>query len=280
MSEIKVLYENFPSVNNLIATLATRKNNNIMRNRFSSEKPDRSFTLTNSYEEAVALSRTGFDEAAQKIRSDIAQKNKIQSKYAAMVMHPAPHNAVVGYIPNVPNAIRNIPESMITKDKIMQKRKTLSIIYSEHGNCCCSTDYFVQAGSALLSAVDLIEKSGVQVRIDLAFMTSLESDSRGKEMTFPTVRIKNYDERFSFQKVSFPIAHPSMFRRIGFKWLETTPQISKRDYADGYGHSPRCEGENPENIIDLPPNTYYIDTEWIEKKEYSVEAILKKLEVI
>ena len=276
MAKIKVLYEKFPSVNNLIATLATRENNKVMRGCHSSERNGYSFTMTESYKDAVALSRKGFDEAAQKIRADIAQKNKIQSKYAAMVKHPTPHNAVVGYIPNVPNAIRNIPESMITKDKIVQKRKTLNVIYSEHGNCGRDTDYFVAAGSAMLSAVDLIEKSGIQVRIDLAFMTSIS----GSELTFPTVRIKNYDERFSFQKVSFPIAHPSMFRRIGFKWLETTPQITERGYNSGYGHAPTGDSESPEKVLDLPPNTYYVDSDWITDHNHSVEAILRKLEVI
>lgn len=43
------------------------------------------------------------------------------------------------------------------------------------------------------------------------------SAQTGNETTFPTVVIKNYGQRFDLQKVCFPLAHPSMLRRIGFK---------------------------------------------------------------
>ena len=239
----------------------------------SSQDSDYDFTMTHNYGEAIELMQTGFNEAAKMLRTDVAQKTKIQSKYAALVQHPAPHNAVVGFIPNVPNAIRNIPESMITKDKKPMKRKTLDIVYSMHGSCMRKTDYFEEAGAALLSAVDLIEKSGIQTRIDLAFMTSEEND----EVTFPTVRIKNYDERYSFQKVSFPLVHPSMFRRIGFKWLETNPYITQ-DFTFVYGHPPNTDKLDAN--IERRKDCYFLDTAWIHSADCSVEEILKKFEVI
>ena len=274
MSEYKVLYEKFPSVNALISSLESRKNNYIMRDKHSSKTGSSEFTGSRSYEEAVKISSIGYDEAAKLLKKDIAQKRKIQSKFASMVNHPTPHNAVVGYIPNVPNAIRNIPESMITKEKLPVKRKTLNIIYSEHGNCDKSTNYFIESGAAILSAVELIEKSGIQVQIDLGFMTS----ASGNEISFPTVKIKNYDERYSYQKVSFPLAHPSMFRRIGFRWLETTPQITQETFNLGYGHAPSTH--TMMDSLTLPKNTYYVDTEWVHNHNCSVEEILKKLEVI
>ena len=271
--KIKLLYENFPSLSSLVITLQQRPNNKIMRAEHSSRESDYGFTQTHSYEEAVQLMQTGYDEAAKMLRDDVKQKSKIQSKYAAMVKHPTPHNAVVGFIPNVPNAIRNIPESMITKDSKPMKRKTLDIIYSMHGSCLRSTEYFKEAGATLLSAVELIEKSGIQTRIDLAFMTAEEND----EVSFPTVRIKNYDERYSFQKVSFPLVHPSMFRRIGFKWLETTPQMTQ-DFTGGYGHPPKtCILEKN---VERRKDSYLIDTAWIHEHFCSVEEILKKFEVI
>ena len=257
----------------LIGALQQRPNNKIMAGEHSSRDNDYDFTKTHSYEEAVLLAQTGYDEAAKMLRLDVAAKSKIQSKYAALIKHPTPHNAVVGYIPNVPNAIRNIPESMITKDRIPMKRKTIAIIYSQHGSCNRTTEYFSQAGSALLSAVELIEKSGIQTRIDLAFMTAKEND----EIAFPTVRIKNYDERYSFQKVSFPLVHPSMFRRIGFKWLETTDQMTQ-DFTFGYGMPPSTA--LLEENIELPKDTYFLDTGWIHSEDCSVEAILRRFEVI
>lgn len=218
--------------------------------------------------------QTGYTEIAKKLRSDVKQKDKIQSKYQTMTEHPIPHNAVIGFIPNVPNAIRNLPQSMISVDRKPQKRKTLSIKYIETGNACEDTKFFIDCGAALLSAVSLVEKSGIQTKIDLGFYAGREDG----ELAVGTVCIKNYGERYSFQKVSFPLAHPSMFRRIGFKWLETTPVITKDGFSCGYGSSPK-HYELADNIK-LQPNTYLISTHWIRDHHYSVEEILRLFEVI
>ena len=271
---MEVLYENFPSLENLVSVLAQRPNNECMRGEHASDRRDVHFFGSHSYKEAVEIMRTGYDEAAKKLKTDVRQKNKIQGKYMAMVKHPIPHNAVVGYIPNVPNAIRNIPESMITKDLKPVKRKTIRILFSQCGNCGRNTDWFSNAGAALLSAVELIEKSGIQTRIDLVFMAAQGYN----QLAFPTVKIKNYDERYSFQKVSFPLVHPSMFRRIGFKWLETSPQVNDDRYPMGYGHTPSMSTVTAN--VKLNKDCYYIDTEWIQEHNCSVEEILKRFEVI
>ena len=68
-----------------------------------------------------------------------------------------------------------------------------------------------------------------------------------------------------------------MFRRIGFKWLETSPDIGHHYYA--YGCPPSySEMERVLNIKD--PATYLITTDWIDGHKFSVEEILKKFEVI
>lgn len=208
------------------------------------------------------------------LRTDVKQKDKIQSKYQQITNHPIPHTAVIGFIPNVPNAIRNLPNSMISVDRKPQKRKTLQILYSMHGHCGRSQEYFSKSGAALLSAVNLIEKSGIQTKIDLAFMTA----ESGDEICFPTICIKNFGERYSFQKVSFPLVHPSMFRRIGFKWLETTPDITAHGFCHGYGRPP--EYSEVLEAVGKRKDTYYIDSAWINNHDCSVEEILKYFEVI
>ena len=105
-----------------------------------------------------------------------------------------------------------------------------------------------------------------------------EDNEEGGELAIGTVQIKNYGERYSFQKVSFPLVHPSMFRRIGFKWLETVPGITDSGFSFGYGRPATQE----DLIRELKPdrNTYLLSTEWIHDHNCSVEEILKYLEVI
>ena len=162
---------------------------------------------------------------------------------------------------------------MINMDRKPQKRKTLHILYSIDGNGGRPTEYFAKAGAALLSAIEIVEKGGIQTKIDLNFMAIVNST----ETIFPTICIKNYGERYSVQKISFPIAHPSMLRRFGFKWLETSPDIlnSYPNYGQAVAYE---ELEKALNISD--PKTYLINTDWIDRNNYSVEQILKKFEVI
>jgi hypothetical protein len=163
---------------------------------------------------------------------------------------------------------------MISVDKKPIKRKTLSIIYAMGACASTKAKYFSEAGAALLSAIDLIERSGIQTQLKLCFYPSEEDG----ELACGTVVIKNYGERYSLQKISFPLAHPSMFRRIGFKWLETNPGITKSGFRDGYGRVPNWR--SLEEVMEVGPNTCFIDIDFIHRNNCDAQEILKKFGVI
>jgi len=271
---MKVLTEEFEDINSLLRVINSRDNNSVMREENSSRTGSRSFTGSDSYDESVRLIRTGYVDILKDVKEKLTEITR-QNKQFDSGFRPMPRNNIVGYVPNVPNVIRNIPESMINTNIVPQKRKTLSVVYSIEGNCNETTDFFIKTGTILLAAINTIEKSGVQVKLSVAFMTS----QQGNETTCPTVVIKNYGQRFDLQKVCFPLAHPSMLRRIGFKWLETTPQITERGFAFGYGRDP-----NDLKLIDetfkekFGKNTYVLNTHWIRTNDYSVEKLLNFLD--
>lgn len=272
----RVVREDFRSLNQLMEVLHKRPNNKNMRNEHSSGKTnDPMWYGTKDYAEAEKMLVNGYLEILGQLKDDVKAKSKISSKFTEDLAHPIPHTAPVGYCPCVPNAIRGLPNSMISVDRKPMKRKTLSILYAMGGNCDKSAKYFTEAGAALLSAIDIVEKSGVQTQIKLCFMP--DAPHNMSELCFPTVVIKNYGERYSLQKISFPLAHPSMFRRIGFKWLETSPDI-KGDYTNGYGHAP-CY-KDVEKSVAIEPNTYLLSAESIHEMDCNVTKILQKLEVI
>ena len=274
--EWNVVREEFRSYSDLVEKLNSRKNNKIMKKEHSSQHVgNEDWYGTSTYSEAEKMIVNGYKEAVAKMKKRVENASRINSEQLRDVNHPVPHNAIAGYIPNVPNAIRGIPQSMISVDRKPMKRKTLHILYSVGGSCQEDRDYFEDAGIALLSAVDLIEKSGVQTKIDLAFFTG----HREREATFPTVCIKNYGERFSLQKVSFPLAHTAMFRRIGFKWLETTPVITK-DFTGGYG-TPLSWQQSEEAYACLcSADTKFLSCAWINSVDCDVHEVLIKLGVL
>lgn len=264
--------EDFGSIYSLLNTINNRENNSFMCDRnVSQEHGDEEWRGTSSYEEAQSLLIHGYEDPIKSIKSNLAKNKKLTSKIYNSIPKPIVQNRVVGFVPNVPNALKGLPESMITLEKLHKKRKIISIIYAIGGNSNVESDVLVSAGTALVSAINLIELSGVQTELSIGFMPTKET----KQIIFPTVKIKGYGERFSLQKICFPMIHPAMFRRIGFKYLETCPGMGE-DFSHGYGGSP--ELEDLKNLI-KDKNTYVINRAWITQHENNIEEILKYMEV-
>ena len=264
--------EDFGSIYSLLNTINNRENNSFMCNRNASQKPgNEEWSGTSSYEEAQSLLIHGYEDPIKSIKSNLTKNKKLTSKIYNSIPKPIVQNRVVGFVPNVPNALKGLPESMITLEKLHKKRKTISIIYATGGNGNVENDVLASAGTALVSAINLIELSGVQTELSIGFMPTKET----KQIIFPTVKIKGYGERFSLQKICFPMIHPAMFRRIGFRYLETCPGMGE-DFSHGYGRSP--ELEDLKNLI-KDKNTYVINRAWITQHENNIEEILKYMEV-
>lgn len=283
---MNIVYEEFNDIDELLKTLSTRSNNAIMRDNHSSEKEGDSFSKTSSYKEATDLLKNGYTDILEDVKSAVRRNNKFIYQYQDRQRKVK--NMPIGFIPNVPNALQNKPDAMINIIHKPKKRKTINIIYAMSGSCGESADVFVKAGAALVSALNLIEISGIQTRLSVSFMASESSRSffsfypetkdEDKQFIFPILRVKNYGERFNLTKICFPMAHPSMFRRIGFKYLETCPQLTDSNFANGYGRVPDLN--EIREIMNTDENTYILNTSFIKENDYDIHKILKELEVV
>lgn len=270
---MKIVKERFKSISEMMEMLDKRPNNKIMEGEnSSSRKGDRGWYGTDSYEEASQLMRTGWKEILPDIKEGLSKSSKIVSKSFSPTDLRRPKNLPVGFIPNIPNAILNLPNSMIDIQMTPQKRKTLSIIYVMAGSCGCKTEMWVKAGIALLTAIKIIERRGISVSID----TSFYCGSQGDEVAMGSVCVKHFGQPLDIQKLCFPMANPSMFRRIGFKFLETTPVITKEGFRYGYGRGFECDEEKIKAEIETP-QTYMLSGQWIQRHNYDVEEILNYL---
>lgn len=272
-SDYSLYREDFGSIYSLLNTINSRENNSFfMRNEDSSqERGNEEWSGTSSYEEAQSLLIHGYEDPIKSIKSNLAKNKKLTSKIYNSIPKPIVQNRVVGFVPNVPNALKGLPESMITLEKLHKKRKTISIIYAIGGSCGVESDVLASAGAALVSAINLIELSGVQTELSIGFMPTKET----KQVIFPTVKIKSYGERFNLQKICFPMIHPAMFRRIGFKYLETCPGMVE-NFSHGYGRPPELEVLK---TLIKDKNTYVINRAWITEHKNDIEEILKYMEV-
>ena len=271
---MNVYTEEFPSVNNLLKTLDCRKPNQVfVHESLSSESIEDDgygWYCTSNYNEAKKLITFGYKEHLDKIKHEMKVTAKKYNKFQ-VVNKNAPHAEIVGYVPHVPNAIQNIPNSMINVHKVPQKQKTMHIVYTNSGNCGENSDFFINAGVTMLTAINIIEANGIQVKLDLAFVSAQERN----EVAFPTVNLKNYGQRLDLLKICFPITHPSMLRRIGFKWIETNSFIKDNGWTIGYGRSLT----DPDEIVKYlkKDDNFVVSNYWIRSHNYDIEELLKYL---
>lgn len=230
---MKIIQEYFSSIYHMLACLDSRENNQAMQGQYSSiDTKDSKWIGTSSYDEAVKLLTCGYTDILGRLSFGIKKAMKSLQDYdfsKSTIVED-----VQGTAPIVSNYLKGLPKTMSYRQSISKKVKTISIIYAPTANCDIEAEEFIEAGIALLSAIRAIEKSSVAIKLDCMFTNSYE----GNEAVIGSVRIKNYRDRPDLQKLCFPITHPSMLRRFGFKFLETVPDLTNRGFAVGYGRSP------------------------------------------
>lgn len=214
---LKAFVEWHPSIPVLIDVVKSREHNVAFKNRYASNDEDFEFTATKTYEEAVELLLKGWPTILPELENQINTNiyNYNISKKSTL------HNSVVGYCPNVPNALMNLPNSMFFRELDKVENKTLHIVYCNSVGCTESTKNIIRAGSILLSAIKILELQKISVRLDLCFYSGIERTYR--QCICNLIKMKDYDEQLDLLKLSFPLAHPSMLRRIGFASAETIP---------------------------------------------------------
>lgn len=271
--EKEIIIENFSSISKLLNTLDKRENNAVMKSSHSSNTGGKDFSLTSSYEEACSLLKYGYADILDKIEAE-RRKTLKENSFLILPQQKPPVNMPIGYIPHVPNAIQNLPNSMINTIQTPKKTKSISIVYSFGENCKEEADNFVTAGTALISAINLIERAGIRTKLSIGFFPS----TAGNQILFPTLTIKNYEDNFNIKKICFPMAHPAMFRRIGFKYCETCPNLTASDFSWGYGFTVKDKNfqlvkETLNQTLDT--KCYLISFTEIKKYGYQVNKILE-----
>lgn len=267
---MKITRENFKSLHEMMEANAKRKNNEAMRGEDSSTSNGKSFTGTQSFKEAEEIMAHGYTKILPEIKKGMMQAN------ASMVpmQRRRVTTGVQGYAPHVPNAIQGLPNSMIRTDSQPQKVKAVSIVYNMTQNAGTNEREFTKCGVVILSLVNKLELSGCRVNLKVAFMTS----KAGGELAIGTVDVKSYAEHLDLQKLTFPIAHPSMFRRFGFKWLETTPNLTNHSFSSGYGRSVGNDDSDLMEAMELNGETM-IDIPSIQRTDYNVDKLIEKFQL-
>lgn len=270
------IHESYNSIDQLLRTISERPVNKVFKNyERSSQTGSEKFTGTKSYKAAEELIQGGWSEPLKELKE---RTKELSVKSNVTTNRTRPRNSVVGYAPCVPAAILGLPESMIATDRVPSKIKAVTIVYSNSGPCRVKTDQFLKAGAVVLNIVNNLELQGYRVRLLCEFYSAKERTER----VVGRVSVKDWRQPLDLKKIAFPIAHSSMLRRIGFKWIETVPGLTNYGWPSGYGDDlAACEGydgvkQDYEKNGLLSENEYYISRKMIDEQKYDIDAVMKK----
>ena len=263
--------EQFDTIKKFLDTINSRPNNKVMEGKNNSHTGSEDFTRTTSYEEATRLILNGWDELLPRIKEQF--KVSVKNNANGEITKRRTYNHVVGYAPNVPNAILGLPQSKITSDRVAQKVKAISIAYAPDANGGESAETFIKAGIVVLNIVNQLELNGTRVRLMITPMDSIYDESFVSCM----VCVKDFREQLDLKKVAFPIANPSFLRRFGFKWLETYPELKERGFRSGYGSTISDESSHKDDLVKggvLTENDYFMSLGRIKELRYDIPKVM------
>ena len=198
------------------------------------------FTQTHTYDEATQLLKDGWDSQAKELTKKLnVIKNQVVDTQVQKVLFD-----VVGFQASVPRYLQGIPTSMVNKKLVPVKQRIITLNKDISYNCMIKTEQIVNASVQTLQLIKKIEAQGIRVNLNLIFgVTADNTDEVVK------IRLKSANEKLNISKLAFPLVHPSMLRRLLFRYVEVAPTI-KKGYKWGYGHpldgsqlKPYAEGE-------------------------------------
>ena len=216
----------FDSLNEFESYITNTPLNETFRwQKLSSTTGSYSFTQTQSYEEATKLLKDGWSSMAQEITKKLnVIKNQVVNEHVQKILYD-----VVGFQASVPRYLQGIPTSMVNKKLVPVKQKVITLDKDISYNASIKTEQIIEASVQTLQLIKKIEAQGIRVNLNLVWGVAA-----GDTKEVAKVRLKSANERLNISKLSFPLVHPSMLRRLCFRYLEVAPTVTK-SYTWGYG---------------------------------------------
>lgn len=176
-----------------------------------------------SWDEAIELLRDGYKPVVERLKATLKSKTDTEKKTQVV-------NAVQGFMPSVPLALKNIPQCMLTLDRNVPAARVIDLYYDMTANSDTDIDQFIKAGEAMLSVIIGLEKQGYRFNLYAVQSYTRHSDYKAD---FLCVKVKSSDKPIDIKRMSFALIHPAFFRVIGFDWESKSPIA--RDIGSGRG---------------------------------------------
>lgn len=246
-NDYNVMEYDFDSITEFLEYIETAPvNSDVWGHRdLYSETGSYNFCRTRSLEEAKELCKYGYHENFDKL---VELKNTLEKYIKMSNKKSKQYNFYVGYAPDVKAYLEGSPLSMLNRQ--YPKRQHIDIYYNAANLARASSNEIFNRGAITLSIVEILENIGFSVGLNVFTMSS-----EYNQIHYVKLNLKRSGERLNIQKLFFPFSHPSFFRRLVFRLMEQTPDIT-RDWTSGHGRT--CDDYTIRKVIELAENDIVI----------------------
>lgn len=186
------------------------------------------FTNTKSFDEAIDLLHNGWTDKAK----ELTKKLKAVERDMAPIMKQQRCVSVAGYQPIVPLFLAGQPANMIGTRMQPVKQKVVTLVKSVSYSGNVEPEEWTEQGLKALAVVKKLESNGLRVNVDIV-RGGYDPDTKSNGIVC-RVRVKNANERLNVSKLAFTMCHPSIQRRLMFRFTEVYDRVSS-GYRSTYG---------------------------------------------
>lgn len=239
------------------------------RDEDSQSTRDKEFFGTKNYQEAIDLLKYGDENLYNKIQIE-RKKINLDKIIGADNQRMKYENNFYGCIPNVPLYIRNQPINMINPIKKQPANRILNIFLNIRVGACIDAEDVRKIGLKYLTIIDILEKNGYRCNL----YSGCANSGYHSDYSYLLVRVKTDKEPLNLKKICFTIAHPSMQRRIKFRWMEVND--FEHNFTNGYG-SPDTREHTQKVLNEKLKDNFIVWTYEDGASSKSIEQLLEDL---
>ena len=189
-----------------------------------------SFTGTESFEEAMELFKNGVPDESKKLIQMLKAEQKMEP---LMVQRRV--NSIQGFQPIVPLYLAGVPNNMVSTRLKPVKQKVVNLYTNVSYLAHTKQGDIRKECIKKFRLITKLESQNYRVNLFLLFGVRSNAWSSNGEEHLCIIKLKSANERLNISKLSFPLVHPSMERRLLFKFVEKYPNLTDDRFLGGYG---------------------------------------------
>ena len=138
-----------------------------------------------------------------------------------------------GMMPIVPKALVSDPYCFLNQKKIREENKYITLIFDVSVPWNYSAEQMIENGKKLIAVMKYMEQTGFRIRL-FACASSASSPYAPSNCNALLLKLKDFNQPFSVNRIAFPIANPNFLRDVSFEWEDKDPVCV---YHDSYGYA-------------------------------------------